>query len=156
MLYIFDKDETLVSGAGNRPANTPEEQVPLPGVVEKLAALRAEGHHIGIASNQGGVAWGFISLEQAGILVRDCADKVSADIYLMSPFDPKAAVKNPDSPFARDDDSRKPNPGMLWGIMRDMEYPASDTIFVGDMDSDRQAAENAGVKFVWAKDFFGW
>ncbi len=29
-----------------------------------------------------------------------------------------------------------------------------ETLFVGDMESDRQAAENAGCDFVWARDFF--
>jgi len=31
----------------------------------------------------------------------------------------------------------------------------ADTVYIGDMDSDQQAAEAAGVQFMWAKDFFG-
>jgi phosphoglycolate phosphatase-like HAD superfamily hydrolase len=30
-----------------------------------------------------------------------------------------------------------------------------ETIFIGDMETDRQAAEAAGVKFIWAWEFFG-
>jgi len=46
MLYIFDKDQTLIDNkaAPDRPANTPDEQIVLPGVIEALAALRQAGH----------------------------------------------------------------------------------------------------------------
>lgn len=30
----------------------------------------------------------------------------------------------------------------------------NNSIMVGDRDSDKQAARNAGVKFYWAKEFF--
>ena len=155
-LYIFDKDGTLVGGANGRPANKPNEQQPLPGVVAKIAALRAAGHKIAIASNQGGVAWGFISEAQARELVRDAAEKIGGvDFWRCCCYDERAAAKNPGAPFARKSYRRKPAPGMLREIMRAAGASAEDTIMVGDQDSDRQAAEAAGVRFVWAADFFG-
>ena len=39
-----------------------------PGVVEKLAELRAAGHQLAIATNQGGVAWGIIYGVTASLL----------------------------------------------------------------------------------------
>lgn len=157
MLYIFDKDGTLVTGMGDRPANTPEEQHLLPGVREKIDALRLHGHRIAIASNQGGVAWGFITHEQAVALIVDCADKIGGvDAFRMCPYDPKAIKVNPTGGYSRDDASRKPNPGMLIGIMRELGFSPDDTVMIGDMESDKEAAKNAGCKFFWAADFFDW
>lgn len=161
MLYIFDKDGTLVGGVdkGNgksRPANTPSEQALLPGVAEKISQLRAEGHQIAIASNQGGVAWGFMTEAQAQSLIDDCIGKIGGvDAWAWCPCDPKAAGKpNSVSKFACESNDRKPNPGMIHYCLTHVGVELADTVFVGDMESDKQAAENAGVAFVWAKDFF--
>ena len=157
MLYIFDKDGTLIASLGKRPANTPDEQRPLPGVVEKLAGLRAAGHRLALASNQGGVAWGFLSMEKAEGLMRDCAEKMGGlDAWRFSPYDPGAATRRPNSPYARADESRKPRPAMLLSIMAELSVSAAETLMVGDQESDRQAAEAAGVQFAWAQAFFGW
>jgi len=157
VLYIFDKDNTLVGGlVGNRPANTPDEQQPLPGVLEKLADLRAQDHMIAIASNQGGVAWGFIGEQQARALVRDAGQKVGGvDYWRCSCYDERAAGRpGADPRFARASYRRKPRPGMLRELMREAGASAADTIMIGDQESDRQAAEAAGCRFVWAVDFF--
>jgi D-glycero-D-manno-heptose 1,7-bisphosphate phosphatase len=50
---------------------------------------------------------------------------------------------------------RKPAPGMLQKIMRYWGCSPKDTLYVGDMESDRQAAINAGCDFQWASEFFG-
>ena len=156
MLIIFDKDGTLIASLGKRPANSPAEQRPLPGVVEKLAALRAEGHRLAMASNQGGVAWGFLTPDKAEALMRDCAEKVGGlDTWRFSPYDAKAATRRPNSPYAREDESRKPRPGMLLSIMEELGATPAETLMVGDQESDCQAAEAAGVSFAWAQDYFG-
>jgi len=49
---------------------------------------------------------------------------------------------------------RKPGPLMLEQLMDFWGVNPEETLFVGDMESDRQAAENAGCDFVWARDFF--
>jgi len=156
MLYIFDKDGTLIASLGKRPANTPAEQRPLPNVIEKLAELRAAGHRLALASNQGGVAWGFLTLEKVEALMLDCAAKVGGlDAYRFSPYDSKAAARRPNSPYARENELRKPRPGMLLEIMAELGAAPQETVMVGDQESDREAAEAAGVQFEWAADFFG-
>jgi len=155
MLYIFDKDGTLIGGASNRPANTPEEQILLPGVRNKILELIVDGNSVAIASNQGGVAWGFITKEQAEALVLDVAQKLGGvHAWRISPYDPKAAHKYPNGEYAREDESRKPNPGMLISITDELGFDPIEAIMVGDQDSDQQAAINAGCAFIWAKDFF--
>ena len=157
MLIIFDKDGTLVGPLGGPPANSIRQQEPLPGVVEKLATLRAQGHALAIATNQGGVAWGIISRSQAYRLAHDAAEKVGGvDGVAVCCYHPGAAGRNPASPYAKASPRRKPAPGMLLGLMRRLGHDPTDTIYVGDRDTDRQAAEAAGVRFTWAQDFFGW
>lgn len=49
---------------------------------------------------------------------------------------------------------RKPLPGMLLQAMEDFNALPAECIMVGDRESDRLAAEAAGVKFIWAINFF--
>lgn len=151
MLYIFDKDGTLIGGASNRPANTPDEQVLLPNVKRIIKRFRDRGDSIAIASNQGGVAWGFISYEQADELLRDCAEKIGGvDAYEFCPHDDR---KNEPC------ECRKPKPGMILKIAERLGYEIDEIVFVGDQDTDEQAARAAGVAYVPANIFFepkGW
>jgi D-glycero-D-manno-heptose 1,7-bisphosphate phosphatase len=154
-LFIFDKDGTLIA-TGKRPPNTPAEQTPLPGVIEKLAQLREAGHTLAIASNQGGVAWGFLSEREARALVKDAAAKIGGvNFWRCCCYDPKAAARHPDNPFAHPSPRRKPRPGMLLEIIRAAGISPEDTLFVGDQESDRLAAQEAGCSFLPASRFFG-
>ena len=168
----YDKDGTLVAGVPKadgktRPANKPEEQILLPGVARKICQLRSQGHLIAIASNQGGCAWGVMTTNEAELLMKDCADKIGGvNAMIYSPYDPKAAgTPRADARYAIDHENRKPKPGMITHIMRVLEihngdpmlptwYEKMPVVFVGDQESDRQAAAAAGVEFVWAQDFF--
>lgn len=161
-LYIFDKDGTLVQkkplseGLVRTPLK-PEEQVLEEGVYEKLAGLRAAGHTLAMASNQSAVAKGLLTMEQAEELMANCAEKAGGiDAWLFCPYSPKSPQKlnGEDNPYACDHAWRKPNPGMLIDLMNKLGYPANDTFMIGDSKKDRQAAENAGVKFILAKEFF--
>jgi D-glycero-D-manno-heptose 1,7-bisphosphate phosphatase len=155
MLIIFDKDGTLIATSGGRPANTPAEQIVLPGVMAKLAALRQAGHTLAIASNQGGVAWDFLTESQAQALVKDAARKVGGvDFWRCCCYDERAAARNPTNPFARPSPRRKPRPGMLRELMAAAGVSPSETLMVGDQESDHQAALAAGCAFRWAQQFF--
>lgn len=50
---------------------------------------------------------------------------------------------------------RKPRPGMLWTAMLHHGVGERDTIYIGDREEDRFAAQNAGVDFMYAEKFFG-
>ncbi len=160
-LYIFDKDGTLVSFIRwwvfpIAPIH-PREQILLPGIFERLAALRAAGHRLAIASNQRDVALGITTFEQAQTLMKNCAAKVGGvDAWRFCPYHPKAPeqLHGQPNPYCRDDDRRKPRPGMLLEIMQELGYPASDTFMVGDSHHDRLAAEAAGISFIRSKQFF--
>ena len=152
MLIIFDKDSTLVESLGGRPANSIHEHRLLPNVLEKCAALKAAGHQLGIASNQGGVAFGYLSLDEARAIMEHAASLINADFYTFCPAHPKGKVKA----FAYESLYRKPNPGMILDLaQRAGVQNVAEILFVGDLDTDQEAARRAGVKFEWAKDFFG-
>ncbi len=161
-LYIFDKDGTLVKKRPLREGivrtpTCPEEQVLIEGVFEKLAALRAEGHVLAMASNQSAVADGIITMEQAEELLANCAAKVGGiNAWRFCPYSPrsKKRLNGEDNPYACDHEWRKPHPGMLLDLMEELGYPPEDTFMIGDSNKDRKAAKNAGVRFFKAKDFF--
>lgn len=125
MLYIFDKDGTLVgSSVAGRPPNTLSEQEVLPNVVETLAKLRAAGHTLSIATNQGGVAWGFISKTTAYRLAHDAARKVGGvDSVAVCCYYRWAQGKRVRPGYAKPSQHRKPNPGMLLDLMERLGFP---------------------------------
>jgi len=161
-LYIFDKDGTVVAtlravGVASRPPLRCEDQVLKPGVFEKLAALRAAGHRLALATNQEAVANGLLSLEQAETLVKNCAAKLGGvDAWRVCPFAPHAKRKlhGQPNPYARDDETRKPHAGMILDLMAVLGSTPADTIMVGNTHKDRAAAKAAGVRYIPASKFF--
>lgn len=149
MLYIFDKDNTLIALDG-RPPNSVAEQYLLPGVAKKCAELRKQGHILAIASNQGGVAFGYLTQLQAQVLVRHAARLIGADDWVMCPHHPHGTIV----PYNVVCQCRKPAPGMLHTLMHHFRHTPFNTTYVGDQDTDRQAAQAAGCKFAWAQMFF--
>lgn len=153
-LIIFDVDGTLVE---TRSGATFREQADdwqwLPGRVERLKALRKEGVRLAIATNQGGVAFGYLA--QADILhelfVLCGEGGIAVGGMNICYYHPNATLAH----FCGDNYRRKPEPGMLFDAMADFELGLLDTLFVGDMPDDQEAARRAGCDFQWAKDFFG-
>lgn len=161
MLIIFDKDGTLVQDYGNRPANSVAEQVFYPGVVTYLSRLSYYyGYRFGLASNQGGVAYGFITENEAIAMVEHVASEISGvSFWEYCPHHPKGTVAE----YAIDCECRKPKAGMINRIIEDasdmyqIDYRKEQrhkVLFVGDQPTDKAAAEAAGVEFMWAHEFF--
>ena len=50
------------------------------------------------------------------------------------------------------DSFRKPGIGMIQYFRFTHNQPTEE-IFIGDMESDREAAQKAGIKFIWARDW---
>ncbi|MDE3801453.1 HAD-IIIA family hydrolase [Sinorhizobium meliloti] len=109
----------------------------IPGAKQALALLNEAGYRIVIISNQAGIARGAMTAADLEALhQRMCAESEAiggkiAEIY--------------HCPHGWDDgcDCRKPKPGMLYQAQRDFDLDLTRTLYVGDDDRDRQAAEAA-------------
>jgi D-glycero-D-manno-heptose 1,7-bisphosphate phosphatase len=150
-LVIFDLNNTLA----NTPFIDKQPLALLPGRLEKCQELREQGITLAIASNQGGVAFGFTIEAIATQEVADIAKQIGAEHFMVAFGHPK-----PKRGFERYGSPemlslRKPEPGMLINLMRVCGASPDETIMVGDREEDSLAAGAAGVKFVLAELFFG-
>jgi histidinol phosphatase-like enzyme len=66
-LYVFDKDGTLVHSRKDGYVDSPEDQILYAGVRDKLDRLRADGHVLAIASNQGGCDYHEVGAERLAV-----------------------------------------------------------------------------------------
>ncbi len=154
-LIIFDADGTLrrCTVPGQVCPNAPDQWELLPGVIETLATIDwgspSRGRAgLGIASNQAGIARGYLTEELARMMLEDTVEAAAG-------FRPVAGSIELCPHGTREGCScRKPEPGMLLRLMDFWGTPPEKTLFVGDMESDRGAAVNAGCDFLWAADFF--
>jgi HAD superfamily hydrolase (TIGR01662 family) len=180
MLYLFDIDGTLVrsfmreGGGGVSRAYDLVEM--LPGRRDRIQALEADGHDIALVTNQGGVAFGYQTLDQVldkmgrvldalGLLATPidgfalCVGPNAAPgakLLYLSLHHPQATIEQWRTGVADDWAIwRKPGGGMLLKAIADRQGSAETTVFVGDMDSDRAAADAAGVRYQDAAEFFG-
>jgi histidinol-phosphate phosphatase family protein len=153
-LLLLDRDGTLNRGLGNRPPNQPDEVELLPGVGHRLHQYAALGWRLAIVTNQGGVAFGHQTEAQAHATHQAVLDAlpVTIDASHLCPHHPGGTI----SRYAIDCPNRKPAPGAILEALARFGANAQECLFVGDKDTDQQAAEAAGVPFVWAWDFFGW
>jgi len=155
-LIIFDADDTIrrCTIPGQPCPDKPGEWELIPGVKEGLTGIDwgapPDKIAYGIASNQAGVEMGYLTQSMAYGLLGDMfleafGARPRLGTIQMCTHLPELGCQ-----------CRKPNPLMLIRIMDMWGVKAADALFVGDLESDRQCAENAGVDFMWAKDFFGW
>lgn len=155
MLYIFDLDDTLVLGYVN--GGGFDEVKLLPGRKKKLSALQTS-NEIAIVTNQGGVAFGYHTEAQVWIKLHRVLEELGLPhtTPIAVCFDhPKATDPRYNNPaeIAR----RKPSGAMIKEIMADTVevYALNGVLYVGDRPDDFSAAADAGVNFMWTKEFFG-
>jgi D-glycero-D-manno-heptose 1,7-bisphosphate phosphatase len=158
MLICLDLDGTIISPSIDSRGHHYHDWSVLAGRRQRLAGLLAEGHIIGVVTNQAAAAFGLIteddfSKKMTAVLA---ALKLPRDTPILVCFahpratSPELQYRDPEQ-LAR----RIPSGAMLREMMQ--LYPeaaAQGVIYVGDKAEDRQAAEDASVEFVWAETFF--
>jgi D-glycero-D-manno-heptose 1,7-bisphosphate phosphatase len=152
-LLFLDRDGTLNRTLSGRPPNDPGEIELLPKVARTLHQRAAMGWRIIIITNQAGVAFGHLTEEQAWAIHQALLVVLPtpADASYLCPHHPEGTVPE----YAFFCPNRKPAPGALLDALRWFEAQPDQCLFVGDQETDRQAAGSAGVPFVWAQEFFG-
>lgn len=123
----------------------PEEQALLEGRHDKIWEYKNKGYKVFAVSNQGGIGLGLMTKKDCEDCLLDLNKKLNW-VFDGMLYAPAAPMRN--DPFT------KPNPGMIVELADKHGIDLKDSLMVGDMDTDRMAAERAGVKFMWAKDFF--
>jgi D-glycero-D-manno-heptose 1,7-bisphosphate phosphatase len=156
MLILFDLDGTLITSYMDNPDRDYNSWSVLPHREEMITALRSEGHVIGIVTNQAGVAFGHVTEKE--VLQRIQCVLEALDLPHDTPVQvsfghPKAKIyryRKPEA-IAR----RKPSGQMIRDhIANYPEAAAEGVVYVGDRPEDEAAAKDAGVDFIWEKDFF--
>jgi D-glycero-D-manno-heptose 1,7-bisphosphate phosphatase len=153
---ILDRDGTLVDVVRDEETGTittafhPSQLRLLPTVVDALMVLRDAGFTLAMATNQPGPAKGHFS-RAAVNATNDALVALLADKHLTIA---KVAVcmHHPDGDPARGDRSligpclcRKPKPGMLVEIAKELDLDRRASWMIGDTLSDVDAAHAAGM-----------
>ena len=151
-LLLLDRDGTLNESSGPGPPNHPQEVTLLPGVAARLHEFASMGWRLIIVTNQGGVAFGYLSEEQAHATHQALLDALPVDMEAtyLCPHHPKGTIPR----YAKPCPNRKPAPGAILDALDRYGAKPQDCLFVGDQDTDLQAAKAAGVPFEWAWKFF--
>lgn len=150
-LLIFDADGTLrkTTVMGQPCPNASAQWELMPGVSAWFASCPwgwgKKG--FGIASNQAGVSFGYLTEQCAFGMLRDLATMLVPGIVAHV----EMCVHEPGDGCS----CRKPGPGMLERIMLACGAAPSRTLYVGDLQSDELCASRAKCQFAWAWEIFG-
>lgn len=157
VLYL-DIDGTVRKGKDElgRFVNTAEDVQVFDEVPELLYKYKELGYRIVGISNQGGIALGYMSMETCAraMLETQKQSGLAFDKIAWCAHHPDAS----DPEMARCW-CRKPKPGLIIESALSLAelhgeiYPPHMGLFVGDMDSDRLCAENAGLNFMNAAEW---
>lgn len=147
-LFIFDRDGVInESATQSRYILSRSELVLRPIIVSSIVNLQKIGKEIAVATNQQGVGLGYLSLDDlAGI-----EDHINQEILQSGG---KAITFFTCIHQERDKCScRKPNPLLLENAMRHFACPPESSIFIGDQETDLEAAKNASIDFLYESEF---
>lgn len=126
--------------------HTPDQFQFVDGVFDLVKAAKAAGYAVVVVTNQAGIARGYYSEEQFHRLCAWMCEQferqgAAIDKVYFSPYHPTAGIGR----YLKDDESRKPRPGMLLRAQRELGLSLEQSILVGDQPTDIQAGHAAGV-----------
>ncbi len=112
------------------------------GFLKSLLTLSKKGYTIFVVTNQSGIARGLYSHEDVAILhnwMKEQFAKREIEIkdFFICPHHPK---------FSEPCTCRKPQPGMINLAIKKHDISKTESVIIGDKQSDIQAGRNAGLK----------
>lgn len=155
-LVIFGKNGCLCPGVVDQKTgkshapNSLDSQNYFDGVELRCAELVAEGIILCVISNEGGVAFGIMTEDDAKLLTQAAAEYIGAKGWRVSCTHPKGKIRQ----YAIESQDRLPAPGMLLSLMEEFGFHPQDVVMVGDWNDEKRAAESVGIEFRWAHQFF--
>lgn len=142
---FFDRDGVLNVDTGY--ASDPAELILTRTAADAVLKVNRAGALAIVVTNQSAVARGFCTLADVNVFnqaLQDELAKVGAriDAFYVCPYHPEGSVPE----FTVDHDDRKPRPGMLLRAIAQWSIDPSTAVFIGDKDSDMEAARTAGIR----------
>ncbi len=141
---FFDRDGVL-NIKKNDYVKSEKELVIIPGIEKGLSLLQKNGFELFIITNQSVINRGIISLDMEEKINQKLLDYLKnyeikiSKIYI--------CPHRPDENCS----CRKPQPGLIQKAVLENEIDIKKSWFIGDSDSDEQAALNANCKFLLNK-----
>lgn len=138
---LLDRDGTL--NARPRPhqyVRSAKEFVWLPGARESLARLAGAGYVLAVVSNQRGVAQGLVTSQTLGDIER----RIDADLCVFGCR--ISSFRYCPHEIADDCSCRKPRPGMLLDLARELSLDLAQSWVIGDSETDVLAGHAAGCR----------
>lgn len=141
---ILDRDGVINQDSDDY-IKSAHEWIPIPGSIEAISRLKKAGYLVAVATNQSGLARGYFDMQA----LQAMHDKMHALLAQRG-----AAIDGiffcPHSP-ADNCVCRKPKPGLLLQIAKQLNIDLKQAVFVGDTLSDTQAARMVGATPVLVK-----
>ncbi|WP_437593983.1 D-glycero-alpha-D-manno-heptose-1,7-bisphosphate 7-phosphatase [Sorangium sp. So ce1000] len=153
---LLDRDGTLIDVVRDPELGVvvtafhPDQIRLLPGAIEGLRRLADAGFLLAIATNQPGAAkgqvpWGAIERTNRALVDRLREAGVAIAALAVCPHHPEGGPGG-DPALIGPCDCRKPQPGMLTALARDLELDVPASWMIGDAPSDVAAARAAGMR----------
>jgi D-glycero-D-manno-heptose 1,7-bisphosphate phosphatase len=138
-LVILDRDGVINHDSPDYIKNAGEWR-PIAGSLEAIARFKRAGWLVAIATNQAGLARGLLSRTDLDGIHARMRETIAAsggafDTLVYCPHAPEDGC-----------DCRKPAPGLLREISRQLNIALQGVPFIGDKLSDIEAARNAGAR----------
>jgi D-glycero-D-manno-heptose 1,7-bisphosphate phosphatase len=153
---LLDRDGTLVDFHRDAELGAvvsafhPDQLRLLPGVVEGLLALQRAGFVLGMATNQPGAAKGQVGREAIErtnrALVGRLADRGVTIAKVATCLHHPEGGPGGDPELVRACGCRKPAPGLLLDLCKDLRLDPARSWMIGDSAADVEAARGAGMR----------
>ena len=138
---ILDRDGTLnVRPREHEYVASEREFSWLPGAAESLCLLAQTGYVLAVASNQRGVARGLVTVETLHAIEERIQHELAGRSCKIDAF--RYCVHDD----ADGCDCRKPRPGMIFALARELGLDLGRSWVIGDSTSDIRAGEAAGCR----------
>lgn len=116
------------------------------GIFDLCRKAKQDGYLVIVVTNQAGIAKGkyteedyfkFRDYVHAEFVKQGCP--IDAEYYC--PYHTDAVIEK----YCKDSDDRKPNPGMILKAQKDFDIDLSQSILIGDKETDIEAGKRANV-----------
>src|SRR3989344_418775 len=144
MLIILDRDG-VINEDSLEYIKSLDEWIPIPGALEAISRLKKAGHGVVVATNQSGIARGYLSDETLHAMHEKMKGELNR--YGATLDGIYYCPHHPDDHCA----CRKPKPGMLRQIAQDFSEDLTQAVVVGDSLRDIEAGLACGCAVVLVK-----